>query len=143
MSRENKYRIWDNDNCVFDRIDFSDLEKTISTLDTIRDYFSSQYLKDNPEFLQKFTGLKDKKGKDWYDGDIVKTYEGGPPHKTFWDDKAMGWKIECITNGRIYNIHEGLFEIIGNIYENPELLNSEPTPEVSDTTKADSSTNAK
>jgi uncharacterized phage protein (TIGR01671 family) len=75
----------------------------------------------NPTFMQ-FTGLTDKSGKEIYEGDIVQydfLPEGG-------DQRA-----EVIYEGRSFSLKNGgnsympfseRMEIIGNIYENPELI---------------------
>lgn len=72
--------------------------------------------------LMQYAGLKDSKGKEVYEGDILSNGEGVAIHSV------------CFINGRfcefckkgIYGdgsiMRNGYTEIIGNIYENPELL---------------------
>lgn len=70
------------------------------------------------EFMQ-FTGLHDKNGKDIYEGDIIKIH-------THWSRKFEG-KIEVVEMCDIfcsgdYTPREKDVEVIGNIYENPDLI---------------------
>ena len=79
--------------------------------------------------IMQYTGLKDKKDKEIYEGDIVRwiipedisEFER-EKRIIFWNKDSCGFfgktldsKYHCFINGE-------LFEIIGNIYENPELL---------------------
>ena len=77
----------------------------------------------DPATVGQFTGLLDKNGRDWYQGDLVRVNNEAPIHVTYWDENEMGWKIR-LANSKSYwfNINAPLFEIIGNIHENPELL---------------------
>lgn len=82
--------------------------------------------------LMQSTGLKDKNGKEIFEGDIlgIETDEGILNVNIFWDDKHALFMFES----EIHNEKELLaelvedntypFEIIGNIYENKELLDA-------------------
>lgn len=79
------------------------------------------------------TGLTDKNGKEIFEGDVlaIETDEGVTNLKVFWDEKHALFMFES----KKYNEKDLLaelvedntypFEIIGNIYENPELLEVE------------------
>lgn len=83
--------------------------------------------------LMQYTGLKDKNGKEIYEGDIVvvrELHDGddyawnqptGPaiPCKITWDDDYKRFDFGGCKR-IIYSPSH--FEVIGNIYENPELL---------------------
>ena len=74
--------------------------------------------------LMQYTGVKDKNGKEIYEGDIIKFGKSTftvkyckefASFKKFFSD-------DCVTD--LINIPE-LYEVIGNIFENPELLEQE------------------
>lgn len=80
-----------------------------------------------PHTLMQFTGLLDKSGKEIYEGDICRKfsfvkpandYSDGKLFKVHWDENGCGWNIRRPSP----RISKWEYEVIGNIWENPELL---------------------
>ena len=68
----------------------------------------------NTWIINQFTGIKDKHGKEVYENDIIAA-DWGFEGLVEWD-KIIYAKIECTLSNNI--------EVIGNLYETPELLNN-------------------
>lgn len=109
--RDIKFRAWDRKE---NRWIYFTLPDNLFNLDL------EYHQKRDFEHWTEFTGLKDKNGKEVYEGDIVI----GKEHTGAVEWQTDGWIIH--QNGKGY---QGLcdwgiekLEILGNIYENPELL---------------------
>jgi uncharacterized phage protein (TIGR01671 family) len=73
--------------------------------------------------IMQSTGLTDKNGKEIYEGDILKgSYTN--PLLVVYDNGAFCFENNLqVGNDRLHQMRTEKLEIIGNIYETPELLN--------------------
>lgn len=131
-----KFRAWNKnlktmhgtDDIVF--INFEEEEICVQTI-----YFEQGlpderdldfYIFDEIEFMQS-TGLIDKNGEEIFEGDVLLTYDGKLA-KVYWDDVLAGWFVDFIYEtaelSEVADLQSSrsICKIIGNIYENPELL---------------------
>ena len=135
MAREIKFRAWDKKSKkmrVVDSIGFGAIsiyEKGYPVCNMIgHDIINEKAIiihRDSPHFeLMQYTGLKDECGKEIYEGDICKNIVDNHILKvTYWETDGSYMFEDQNENGNGYNLYEfGEVEVIGNIFENPELL---------------------
>ncbi|MBR1750003.1 MAG: hypothetical protein IJ740_18825 [Ruminococcus sp.] len=77
----------------------------------------------DPETVGEFTGLTDKNGKRIFEGDICHFY-GGEHYIGCWETNLIK-KIELCHESLWYLGNAEYVEVIGNIHDNPELLERE------------------
>ena len=127
--REIKFRVWDTANKVMGIVNCYDFDED-------KVFYTSEGLKYSQVsghfILEQFTGLKDKNGKEIYEGDKLHIWSNFYKKdmlyaEVFWNMTKAGFDIKE-PNGRynnwLGNLHKkGWFcEIIGNVHDNPELL---------------------
>ena len=124
MDREIKFRAWDKDNkkmLQVKSIHFSDSGDCI-VINPL-EFISLEFLE-----LMQYTGLKDKNDVEIYEGDIVKSRNGTCGriniHIIEWNNFYTGFNPLRQDES---NFNRESSEVIGNIYENQELLKEETT----------------
>ena len=120
MNREIKFRAWDKGNeCMRDVWSIAwDFKPTIPLqIVACSPVINNEYVLHNDQFeLMQYTGLKDKNGKEIYEGDIVRFGASYiKPCAVYWNEEMTGFYP-------LISEHGTHLEIIGNIYEHPELI---------------------
>ena len=126
MTREIKFRgkRIDTGEWVYGSlIQWKDGVTTIIT-ETKEDHYESSV---NPDTVGQYTGLRDRKGKDVWEGDLLRTPEGDIMVAEWIDAKII---TRCVRpyNPRYKNSLTFAYPVsvvVGNIYDNPELLEDE------------------
>lgn len=110
--REIKFKVWDTYKKI---MDYTNLNIILQ----FGDYVGCN-TEDGELIFMQYTGLKDKNGKEIYEGDTVHAW-GGEYYLGAWEfAKTIDIKnLIC----DVYELsHYENLEVIGNIYENPDLL---------------------
>lgn len=130
--REIKFRAWDGSKLIYlDDINWIDFRSGFANVLDEYNYENScsKDINLNKNNIMQFTGAKDSDGKEIYEGDILKVED-------YWGKDVVG-RVIYDEVGACYWIMEGdershfkmtfdlesyVHNVIGNIYENPELL---------------------
>ena len=122
--REYKFRVWDTENKEMLKVQELDFEDTFYggrlsiRTDQYNDYFDIEDM-----ILMQYTGLKDRNGKEIYEGDIVYIMPEDERGIIRWDNETARY---VVIHDNIISDFDNWYgkdlEVIGNEFDNPELL---------------------
>lgn len=117
MKREIKFRAWDNVHQCFDENVAANLLMQLhDPYEEVDEKYGERF------FLSQYTGLKDKNGKEIYEGDIYNMGDRNILYVVLCRDSGLiGKQISSSSYAGLEHWQDKI-EIIGNIFENPELL---------------------
>lgn len=127
--REIKFRIWDEEEHKMERalaVDWFFKTAITSANPATNSHPRGVSFRDKDEILMQYTGLQDRNGREIYEGDIIEFVSRLDDSKRigavrYWAGDAA-FLIEC-EREIFFLFHDALSrEVIGNIYENPEIL---------------------
>lgn len=106
-----KFRAWDKKN------------KTMLTWEQLRSEADFSWFGDDNLVFMRYIGLRDRQGVEIYEGDINLSFYHGEPNGTYLIEYSLyashsGAYVDTISG---YESNDPT-QVIGNIYENPELL---------------------
>jgi uncharacterized phage protein (TIGR01671 family) len=114
--KEIKFRAWDKiRKKMYDIIGFIKKGTEIRIWYEIDSMIYNESFYEKNLILMQYTGLKEKNGKEIYEGDILKCESCSTLMVVKWYNESAGFNLAWT--------EKNIIEIIGNIYENKELLN--------------------
>jgi len=126
--REIKFRFWNRKTkqmASWDDMENGTSSRLCSEFEDIRN--------EENEIMQ-YTGLKDKNGKEIYEGDIVRHLptafnSSSGVGEIYYHKGHARFALKWVGNLEHYLDSLNSYEIIGNVYENPDLLSTQPSQE--------------
>ena len=134
---------------IFQEIKFRLLNTSTGKCRTysLSELIGKTYRRGQFRFRGRFTGLKDKNGKEIYEGDLLREEYGGIYKVVFgsYEQDHEGWTRDCgrwVEEGTGWHVvserewfemtlvKDDGWEVVGNIYENPELLPAQGVEDV-------------
>ena len=122
--REIKFRAWDRFKQRWSNYKIND--DTVYFMDKNTGVWYGSYNKRYKDFnLMQYTGLKDMRGKEIYEGDVLFESFGERYYKVVFENGSFRAEFEGDFEEHSFDLIDIVAQgckIVGNIYENPELL---------------------
>lgn len=127
MNRDIKFRAWVKDRkAIFEVVLINYVTKKVTyLLERVGHLLSIRHEKFNDIELMEYTGLKDKNNKEIYEGDILFESFGERYYKVIFENGSFRAEFKGDFEEHSFDLIDVAAqgcEIVGNIYENPELL---------------------
>ncbi|WP_202976102.1 MULTISPECIES: YopX family protein [unclassified Streptococcus] len=121
-----KYRMWNRITSALHHVEGLYFDnKEVQYIDEVG---ILRFIKFENTILMQSTGLKDKNGKEIFEGDVVKMAKDVYSDPTYYEvirHRGGAYRLESNQHGCELWLRHTNCEVIGNIYENPELLEEE------------------
>lgn len=130
--RELKFRAWDKTSSRF--VATANIRGEVARNFTIYSFPITPFEIRGKLIIEQYTGLKDKNGKEIYEGDIIQetiitgdTTDGTYRYEVYWDEDMLCWSIKGISDSD-YHLRDDLWEtnasreVIGNIHGKDKLV---------------------
>lgn len=120
-----KFRAWDKVNKEMLKIDVIDF--FLKGIRVLEHNGNSFFMKFSDVVLMQSTGLFDKNGKEIFEGDIVRNTHTGSVGRVHWCVHNTGFFYYVEKDKKDYTVFRAKYnlEVIGNVYENKELIENE------------------
>lgn len=119
-----KFRVWDKDLTQYNSPNVHHIVKTNKTVCVVLNSDIQKICEDGRFVIQQYTGLNDKHGVEIYEGDIVR---GKFFDTDYLDDVLVTCSVNWVEESACFNVGNRFWtrsslKVVGNIFENPELL---------------------
>ena len=121
--REIKFRAWHKEKKEIVKVE------EIDFMNKVINYIDNDYENNRQEIigacfedieLMEYTGLKDMRGKEIYEGDILFESSGEEYFKVVFEDGSF--RLESEEYSLLLKNYAHICEVVGNIYKNSELI---------------------
>lgn len=113
-NRTIKFRAWDGEKLVFP--DYVDRSGTA--------WWKENSIPERSTSVMQYVGKTDSYGNEIYEGDFIKVGQLKPVYVVIWDNEFSNFRMKDVSSESGYGFGYTNYnlKVIGNIYENPELL---------------------